>query len=140
MWGLGGGWPTNPPEPLIPAWATFAIPTEHRPTNSSHNCVAIAAGWPLSALSGGVHVEQRQLPLTFDEAPLRQPSARLQTYSAFILNPSLAKQTNGLPDTFFLPYRIAPLGFFLDTLLFGGMWFLAGLLKRRLLHRTTKAT
>ena len=109
-WGLGGGWPDDPPESLVPDWAPFMVPTNHVPTGATHVCIAEARGWPLLALSGGFMVTRHQGNL-----------GSLQTYSAVVLDPVQATQLNGWQRANLLPLSPLPFGFLGDTLCYGAV-------------------
>jgi hypothetical protein len=116
-WGLGGGWPADPPEPLVPSWAAFATPQAHSPTNSTHCCVALAAGWPCLAFRGGMRVEWSQAEGTTDKTDDSDGESQLHLYSAHITNKELAtRDPNSWQAVIVWPYGLLPFGFIANTL------------------------
>lgn len=118
-WGLAGGWPSDPPEPLVPDWAPFIAPTHHTPQKTTHSCIAEARGWPFLALSGGLMVSH-----------VMAAPGKLEIYSALVLDPAQTVQPNGWQQANLLPYKPLLLGFAGDTLVYGAIWFVVWILAR----------
>ncbi len=127
--GIGGGWPDDPAEPLVPGWAPFLSPSYEPPVHATHHYVAQAFGWPCLSMWGGVKVIRRPRPGS-------KPT--VSTVFALNLDPDKADDPNDHWDLRLLPLHPLWPGFAANTIFYAAMLWLLTLgpfTARRMIRR-----
>lgn len=108
--------PDRPPEPqaLIEAmpWATFAAPAPADPARGLTQAIVEEIGWPCTAFRGGVSIR-----IADQTRPKREA---IERHGAMLVDDAEFLGQGHWGDARIIPLRPAPIGFAIDTLLFGG--------------------
>ncbi len=102
----------GPPEPLIPKWAPFLVPSADIPAGPQHVRVADARGWPFLAMWSG---------LSYDD-PIQLPTKTPTIMHGLVLNPSAMSTPSPGTTVRMLPLAIIWSGFLVDTALYSLVW------------------
>ena len=103
----------GPPEPLIPKWAPFLIPSADPPAGPGHTRVADARGWPFLAMWSG---------LSYD-GPIYQPTKTPTIMHGLVLNPRAMSGPSPGTTVRMLPLAIIWSGFLVDTAVYSLVCF-----------------
>ena len=98
----------GPPEPLIPKWAPFLIPSADPPAGPGHTRIADGRGWPFLAMWSG---------LSFDG---KLPSPTIT--HGLVLNPDAMSGPSPNTTVRMLPLALIWGGFLADTTIYSLVW------------------
>ena len=102
----------GPPEPLIPKWAPFLVPSADIPAGPQHVRVADARGWPFLAMWSG---------LSYDE-PIQLPTKTPTIMHGLVVNPSAMSGPSPETTVRMLPLALIWSGFLVDTAFYALVW------------------
>ena len=102
----------GPPEPLIPKWAPFLVPSADIPAGPQHVRVADARGWPFLAMWSA---------LSYD-GNLQPPTKIPTIMHGLVLNPNALSGPSPGTTVRMLPLAIIWRGFLVDTALYSLVW------------------
>ena len=102
----------GPPEPLIPKWAPFLVPSAGTPLGSGHTRIADARGWPFLAMWSG---------LSYD-GPIYRPTKTPTIMHGLVVNPSAMSGPSPGTTVRMLPLALIWSGFLADTALYSLIW------------------
>lgn len=103
----------GPPEPLIPKWAPFLVPSADIPAGPQHVRVADARGWPFLAMWSG---------LSYDE-PIQLPTKTPTIMHGLVVNPSAMSGPSPGTTVRMLPLALIWSGFLADIAFYSLVWF-----------------
>ncbi len=103
----------GPPDPLIPNWAPFLVPSADIPAGPQHVRVADGRGWPFLAMWSG---------LSYDE-PIQLPTKTPTITHGLVLNPSAMSGPSPETTVRMLPLALIWSGFLADTAIYSLVWF-----------------
>lgn len=112
----GGAWRGpffGPPEPLIPKWAPFLVPSANTPAGLDHTRVADARGWPFVAMWSGLSYEE----------PIKRPRETPRIMHGLVLNPSAMSGPSPNTTVRMLPLALIWSGFLADVAIYSLVWF-----------------
>jgi len=99
----------GPPEPLIPRWAPFLVPSAITPGGPDHVGVADGRGWPFLAMWSGL----------FFDGTLPSPTIM----HGLVLNPSAMSGPSPSTTVRMLPLALIWSGFLADVAIYSLVWF-----------------
>ncbi len=102
----------GPPEPLIPKWAPFLVPSTDIPAGPQHVRVADARGWPFLAMWSG---------LSYDE-PIQLPTKTPMIMHGLVVNPSAMSGPSPETTVRMLPLALIWGGFLADIAFYSLIW------------------
>ncbi len=102
----------GPPEPLIPGWAPFLVPSAGTPLGSGHTRVADARGWPFLAMWSG---------LSYDD-PIQLPTKTPTIMHGLVVNPDAMSGPSPETTVRMLPLALIWGGFLADTAFYALVW------------------
>ncbi len=103
----------GPPEPLIPKWAPFLVPSADPPAGPGHTRVADARGWPFLAMWSG---------LSYDGG-LQPPTNVPTIMHGLVLNPNAMSGPSPETTVRMLPLALIWGGFLADVVVYSFGWF-----------------
>jgi len=102
----------GPPEPLIPTWAPFLVPSADIPAGPRHVRVADARGWPFLAMWSGLSYDGKI-----------QPPTKIPTIThGLVLNPNAMSGPSPATTVRMLPLALIWGGFFADIAFYSLVW------------------
>ncbi len=103
----------GPPEPLIPKWAPFLVPSADDPAGPEHARVADARGWPFLAMWSALAYDGKLQP------PTKMPTI----INGLVLNSDALSGPNPQTTVRMLPLALIWTGFLVDATLYCLLWF-----------------
>ncbi len=103
----------GPPEPLIPKWAPFLVPSANIPAGPDHVRVADQRGWPFLAMWSG---------LSYD-GKITLPTKVPTIIHGLVVNPSAISRPSPGTRVRMLPLALIWGGFLADTAIYSLVWF-----------------
>jgi hypothetical protein len=103
----------GPPEPLIPKWAPFLVPSADDPLGPEHVRVADARGWPFLAMWSG---------LSYDE-PIQLPTKTPTIMHGLVVNADAMSGPSPETTVRMLPLALIWSGFLADIAIYSLVWF-----------------
>ena len=103
----------GPPEPLIPKWAPFLVPSADIPAGPQHVRVADARGWPFLAMWSALYYDGKLQP------PTKMPTV----INGLVLNSDALSGPNPQTTVRMLPLALIWTGFLADIAIYSLVWF-----------------
>ncbi|MCZ6682091.1 MAG: hypothetical protein O7B26_02835 [Planctomycetota bacterium] len=102
-----------PPQPLIPKWALFLVPSADTPAAPEHIRVADGRGWPFLAMWSGLSYENNFTP----------PPITRTIMHGLVVNPIAMSGPSPETTVRMLPLALIWSGFLADTAIHSLVWF-----------------